>query len=144
MHRYAATAAADIHVRTDNNTHQVRALTNDSFRNSERPAGDDDAGAVAGGEGDIAAGDAFGVAARGPDVEAAEDLAEHDPHLELRERCADAAAHAAAEGDPRVRRGWVLQEPLGPERVGLGVLLRARVGEPDGGRDVGPRRKLHA
>ena len=42
---------------------------------------------------------------RGAQVEAAQDRREHDPHLHLGERGAEAAAHAAAVRDPRVGRG---------------------------------------
>src|SRR5436305_3288048 len=39
-------------------------------------------------------------------------LGEHDLHLEVRERPADAAPHAAPERDPRIRPGRVVEEPL--------------------------------
>ena len=62
---------------------------------------------------------------------AGEHLAQHDPHLELGEGAADAAADAAAEGDPGVGVRALLEEALGPEGEGLGVGVGAGVGEPD-------------
>ena len=44
-----------------------------------------------------------------------EDLAEDDPHLELGEGGAEAAADAAAEGDPGVGVRLLLEEALGLE-----------------------------
>ena len=56
-------------------------------------------------EGDVAAGDALGVAwLTGRSSAAAQDRAEDDAHLELGERGAEAAAHAAAERHPAVGR----------------------------------------
>ena len=78
-------------------------------------------------------------ARRGAQVEALEDRREHDPHLHLRERRAEAAAHAAAVRDPGVGRRRALDEALGAEGVRVRVGVRAGVGEPDRGRDVGAR-----
>ena len=62
---------------------------------------------------------------------AAEHLAQDDPHLELGEGGAEAAADAAAEGDPGVGVGPCLEEALGPEGERLGIDVGAGVGEPD-------------
>ena len=59
----------------------------------------------------------------------------------LGEGRAEAAAHAAAERDPGIGGGRVLEEALGPERVRLRIAVRARVREPDRRRDVRPRRQ---
>ena len=130
--------AADIHVRADNNFRSVLALTGESCRVVARQR------RVAmtrvpwrGREGDVAAGDALGAAGGGAQVEAAQDLAQHDAHLHLGERGAEAAAHAAAVGDPRVRRGRLVEEALRAEGVRVRVGLGAGVGEPDRGGDVG-------
>ena len=64
-------------------------------------------------------------------VAAGQHLAQDDPHLELGEGGADAAADAAAEGDPGVGVRAVLEEALGAEGEGLGVEVGAGVGEPD-------------
>ena len=53
----------------------------------------------------------------------AQHLREHDAHLHLGEGGAQAAAHAAAERDPRVGGRRAIQEALGTERVGLGIGL---------------------
>ena len=74
----------------------------------------------------------------------AQDRRQHDPHLHLREGRAQAAAHAAAVRDPGVGRGRALEEALGAERVRVRVGVRAGVGEPDRGRDVGARRQPQA
>src|ERR671910_402958 len=42
-------------------------------------------------------------------------LAQHRPHLDLSERGADAAPHAAAERDPGVGLGATVDEPLRSE-----------------------------
>ena len=49
------------------------------------------------------------------------DRAQHHALLGHRQRGAEAAPDAAAERDPRVRAGLVVEEPLGAEGVGLGV-----------------------
>ena len=78
-------------------------------------------------------------AGRGAQVEAAQDRAEHDAHLHLGEGGAEAAADAAAVRDPGVGRRRLVEEALRAERVRLRVGVRAGVGEPDRGRDVGAR-----
>ena len=78
---------------------------------------------------------------RRPQRPALQHLREHDAHLHLRERRPEAAPHAAAERDPRVRRRRAVEEALGPERERLGIAVRARVREPDRRRDVGARRQ---
>src|ERR1044072_1143883 len=56
-------------------------------------------------EGDVAAADLLRRRAGLVQLAAAEDLAQHDPHLELGEGGADAAAGAAGEGNARVGVG---------------------------------------
>ena len=51
----------------------------------------------------------------------------------------EAAAHAAAEGDPRVGARRLLEEALGAEALRLGVDVGAAVNEIDAGRDRTPR-----
>ena len=62
----------------------------------------------------------------------------------LRERRAEAAAHAAAERDPRVGLGLGVQEALGPERERVGVEVGAAVHERDRGAERRPRGDLVA
>ena len=59
------------------------------------------------------------------------DRAQHGLHLEQREARAEAAAHAAAERDPRVGAGGLLEEALGPERERVRVDVLARVHQQD-------------
>src|SRR5918995_239730 len=59
------------------------------------------------------------------DVQPRHKLAEDDLHLRLREARAEAAAHAAAERDPGVRAGRVLQEALRAEGARVLVDVRA-------------------
>src|SRR4051812_8800894 len=133
--RHAATVAADIHVRADNNSWKVLALTRRFLPEWSDPLGGparggDDAGAVAGRERDVAAGDALGAAGAGAQVEAAQDLGQDDAHLHLGEGGAEAAAHPAAVGDPRVGRGRLVEEALRAEGVRVRVRVGAGVGEP--------------
>ena len=55
--------------------------------------------------------------ARSAQPRAPEDRRDHDVHLELRERRAEAAAHPAAERDPRVGLGGAVEKALGAERL---------------------------
>ena len=98
----------------------------------------DHARAAARRERDIAPRDALRRRGRRAQRPALEDLRQRDAHLHLREGGAEAAPHAAAERDPGVGRGRVVEEALGPEGVGLRVAVGARVGEPDRGRHVRP------
>ena len=69
------------------------------------------------------------------DLVALDQLLEDDRHLELGEGGAEAAADAAAEGDPGVGAGRVVEEALGQEAVRLGVDLGVAVDEVDAGGD---------
>ena len=80
----------------------------------------DHLGIVPGSLGDRAAVDPLGARPRRMDRAARGELAQHDLHLELRERAADAAADAAAERDPRVRAGRLVEEALREEPLGSG------------------------
>ena len=73
-----------------------------------------------------------------------EDRAQHDPHLVFGEGGADAAAHAAAEGDPGVGVGLAVEEALGPELLRLGEEVLAVVQRGDRRQHVGARRQLVA
>ncbi len=75
---------------------------------------------------------------------ALDQLGEHDLHLELRERPADAAANAAPERDPRVRPGRLLEEPLGLEALRVRVDVGAAVDQVDRGRHRDPGGQLPA
>ena len=75
---------------------------------------------MAGGLGDRAAEGAFGGGSRRGDLPPGDQLPQHDRHLLLGEGGAEAAAHAAAEGDPGVGAGRRLEEALGPEASGSG------------------------
>ena len=66
-------------------------------------------------------------------VVALDQLAQDDLHLELGEGGAEAAADAAAEGDPGVGAGRVVEEALGQEAVRLRVDRRVAVDEVDAG-----------
>jgi hypothetical protein len=55
-----------------------------------------------------------------PQLRPGDDLAQHHPHLLLGEGGAEAAADAAAEGDPGVVLGALVEEALGAELEGLG------------------------
>src|SRR6185503_1742601 len=128
--RHAATVAADIHVRTDNTCPEcsrsdtclrpavgAERCGKRAVRSGSAAAGGDHAGAVARGERHVAAGDALGPAGGGAQVEAAQDLAQHDPHLHLGEGRADTAPDATAEGDPGVGRRRLVEEALRAERI---------------------------
>src|SRR5438552_2992211 len=54
---------------------------------------------------------------------------QHGLHLEQREAGAEAAPAAAAERDPRVGAGRLLEEALGAERVRLGIHVGVVVDE---------------
>src|SRR5262249_20547170 len=84
---------------------------------------EDHLGVAARGLGDRAPEGPLGLRPRGQDRPPADQLAEHDGHLELGEGGAEAAAHAAAERDPRVGAGRAVEEALGQEALGLGVDL---------------------
>ena len=75
---------------------------------------------------------------------ALDQLLEDDGHLELGEGGAEAAANAAAEGDPGVGAGRGLEEALGEEAVRLGVDLGIAVDEVDAGGDRGAGGQLVA
>src|SRR4051795_327596 len=94
--------------------------------------------------GDGAAVGALGGWAGGGYLVAADQLAEDDGHLELGEGGAEAAADAAAEGDPGVGAGRVVEEALGEEPLGFGVDLRVAVDQVDAGDDPGAGRQLVA
>ena len=76
--------------------------------------------AVLGDERDAAQDDGFGVRAQGPQLDPGDHGADHLGHLGLREGGADAAADPAAEGQPGVGLGALVEEALGPELVRLG------------------------
>ena len=67
-------------------------------------------------------------------------LLEHDPqhlrHLRLRERSANTAADAAAEGQPRVRLGALLEEALRAELTWARIEVGTVVDERDPGIDT--------
>ena len=62
-------------------------------------------GSTGGGEGDVAPDRPLGLARARAELDRAQDGLQRHPHLELRERRADAAPGAAAERDPGVRLG---------------------------------------
>jgi hypothetical protein len=69
------------------------------------PRIEDDRRPVARREGDVAAGNALRCRSGDSKLTEAEDLAKHDPHLELGKCSAETTTDAAAEGNPGVRRG---------------------------------------
>ena len=71
------------------------------------------------------------VAARREESRASGDDGKDFGHLEQRERGAEAAADAAAEGDPGVGARRAVEEALGPEGVRLGVEVFASVQQPN-------------
>ena len=91
-------------------------------------------GVVPGGLGDGAAEGALGLRVGRADLVALDQLPEDDRHLELGEGGAEAAADAAAEGDPGVGAGRVVEEALGEEAVRFGVDLGVAVDQVDAGR----------
>ena len=80
----------------------------------------------------------------GCDPVAFDQLAEDDLHLELGEGGAEAAADAAAEGDPGVGAGRVVEEALGQEALRFRVDLGVAVDQVDAGRDRDAGRQLVA
>ena len=72
------------------------------------------------------------------------DRAQHGLHLEQREARAEATAHAAAERDPRVGAGGLLEEALGAERERVRVDVLAGVHEQDVRNDGDAFRQLVA
>ena len=95
-----------------------------------RPQGrlaEDYLGVAAGVLGDRAAQDPLGSGIGRADLVALDQLLEHDRHLVEGEGCAEAAAHAAAEGDPGVGAGRLLEEALGQEALGVGIDLGVAV-----------------
>src|ERR687897_784698 len=70
------------------------------------------------------------------DVQPGHKLAEDDLHLHLREARAEAAAHAAAERDPGVRAGRVLEKALRAEGARLLVDVGATVDQVDARGDL--------
>src|SRR3954454_20074731 len=80
---------------------------------------EDDLGVVARGLGDRAAEDPLGPGVGRAEPVALDQLLEHDGHLELGEGGAEAAAHTAAEGDPGVGAGRVVEKALGQEALRL-------------------------
>ena len=80
----------------------------------------------------------------GPELEAARHGAQHLVQLHRRERGAGAAAHAAAERQPGVRRGGAVEEALGPEGGRVRPQLGAAVREVDARRHVDAGRQRPA
>src|SRR5829696_3586093 len=70
---------------------------------------------------------ALRLRAGGADVEARDQLAQHHLDLELGEARAKTTSNAAAEWDPRVGAGRLLEEALRPERARLLVDVRPAV-----------------
>ena len=83
--------------------------------------------ALAGRQGDVADPDLLRLGVGSAEVGALDELAQDRPHLVFGEGGADAAAHAAAEGDPGVVVGLALEEALGPELLRLGEEVLAVV-----------------
>src|SRR3954452_17373842 len=82
--------------------------------------------------------DTVGLAAHAAELGALEHALDHDLHLELRERRAEAATRAAAERHPRVGVGRVLlEEALGAELARLRVAVAAAVDHADRRGDLG-------
>ncbi len=84
---------------------------------------------------------------RGAQRAGAQQLAHHDAHLEHRKAGAEAAAATAAEGDPGVGAGLLVEEALGPEGVGVGVDVgvvvdQVAVGDEAAAGRVGPAADL--
>jgi hypothetical protein len=69
---------------------------------------------------------------------------QHLGHLRLRERGAEATADAAAERDPRVRLGVLVQEALRPELLRARVQVLSHVHEHDPGIHLDPGGELPA
>ena len=86
----------------------------------------DHAAAARGDDHDAAAPGPTARGARGAQFERAQEFVEHDAGFELGERRADAAAHAAAEGQPRARGRARSQESVHPPLPGM----RVDVGPP--------------
>ena len=105
-----------------------------SWRRSRRLDGD--AGAAVGGEGDGAADDSLVGAVLGDQADPIEDGLEDDLHLVEGEAGAEATADAAAEGDPGVGAGRVVEEALGAEGLGLRVEVGPAVEQVDRGVDA--------
>ena len=76
-----------------------------------------------------------GSGSRGFEVEAAGRRLEHDPLLGHRQGRAEAAADAAAEGEPLVGARLAVEPALGPELEGLRVEVLAVVEEQDADQD---------
>src|ERR671910_1485304 len=90
-------------------------------------------------EHDRAAHAALRPRAGGADVQPGNQLPEDDLHLHLSEARAEAAAHAAAERDPGVRAGRVLQEALRAEGARVLVDVWAPVDQVDARDDLHTR-----
>src|SRR3954469_8162891 len=103
-----------------------------------------DLGVVAGRLGDSPAEGTLGLRPHRADLATADQLAEHDRHLELGEGGAEAAPHPAAEGDPGVGAGRRLEEALGLKAVRVGIDPRVAVDQVDAGRDGDSGRQLVA
>src|SRR6188472_3789677 len=104
----------------------MRAGRRPSARSAQR-AIQPDHGALARGEGDVADLCLLRLGVGSAEVGAPDDLAQDDPHLIFGKGSADAAPHAAAEGDPGVVVGLALEEALGAELLGLGEEVLAVV-----------------
>jgi hypothetical protein len=95
----------------------------------------DDLGLVLGHERDRPPAHALGGRLGRRDVQAADHRGEHALHLEDREARPQAAPHATAERDPRIRARRLLEEALGPERPRLGIDVGTTVDEVDARHD---------
>ena len=98
---------------------------------------DDDAAAARRDHRHVAVQGALGLRVRGDEVEAAGGRLEDDALLGHRQRRAEAAADAAAEGQPLVGAGLAVVPALGPELEGVLVEVLAVVEEEDADQDRG-------
>src|SRR4051812_25245206 len=99
---------------------------------------------ILGREGHVAADDLLGFGGCRTQLDLAQDRPKDDAHLELGEGGTDAAAGAAAKGDPAEGLRLLIEEALGPEPIWLGVDVGARVGQVDRGADDGADREVVA
>src|SRR5215208_3317912 len=84
-------------------------------------------------EGDVPGTQGFRARTRCAQACPLDDLAEHDSHLVLRERCSKAPPHTSAERNPCVALPLALQEALGAELERLRIEVLAMVDRDDRG-----------
>src|SRR4051794_25904891 len=123
---------------------QASASSTDVERSGGDAAAEDGQPAVAGAPRDALEPQRLARRVRRLELQALEQHAQDDVELHVSERGADAAADAAAERDPAVGVGQLVEEALGQEAVRLGEEVGIEVREAGAEADQVARRQLVA